>query len=160
MRSHLCVFSFHIRVLSLLLVHSIKGLLTCNSCRRNSNRNSAVKSDFTEVAEAYLTWWLKTSRQSRRQPLLTWVESVGRLFIFFHKYIVSSYDAKHCFVGKERQTLRYDRSRKNGLVVSRFLFVKVSYHTLPSLGSVTQLNPAVVDLDAMPNETQLTGKKG
>lgn len=55
--------------------------------------------------------------------------------------------------------MRYDRSRNNGLVVSRFLFVNVSYHTLPSLGSVTQLNPAVLDLDAMPNETQLTGKK-
>lgn len=79
--------------------------------------------------------------------------------IFFHKYIVSSYDAKHCFVGKERQTLRYDRSRNNGLIVSLFLFVKVSYHTLPSLGSVTQLNPTVVNLDAVPNETQLTGKK-
>lgn len=55
--------------------------------------------------------------------------------------------------------MRYDRSRNNRLVVSLFSFVKVSYHTLPSLGSVTQLNPTVVNLDAVPNETQLTGKK-
>lgn len=37
-----CFFLFHIQMFSLLLVHSMKGLLTCNSCSTQSSSSLTV----------------------------------------------------------------------------------------------------------------------
>lgn len=110
---------FHIQMFSLLLVHSIKGLLTCNSCSTKSSSDLTVVLDTLNESQFF---FLDHFPQSGQFIFLTWqlrIRSTGigsNISVCANNLIPSK--AKQYFDWKKCHIWKWQRSRINVIRIS------------------------------------------
>lgn len=136
-----CFFLFHIQMFSLLLVHSMKGLLTCNSCSTQSSSDLTVV--YKTLNESQFLFFFYHFPRSDQLIFIMWqlrIRSIGNNISVCANNLIPS-KAKLHFDWKKCHIWKWQRSRINAIRISLLPKVSREYATLlprPPLSSIIQ----------------------